>query len=157
MNKYTSAILAILLIQACSVIRPVPVETNTVIERRDSIIYKTDTLRIEVPHEVVKEVVPDVDSLFMETSVAWSRSWLDQQTKTLRGEMRNKKTSLSKEQIVGKEVIHYRDSIVYKEVPVEVEKEVKYVPRFYKWLLRWNIILILAAAAYAFLKIKKLI
>lgn len=157
MNKYTSAILAILLIQACSVIRPVPVETNTVVERRDSIIYKTDTLRIEVPHEVVKEVVPDVDSLFMETSVAWSRSWLDQQTKTLRGEMRNKKTSLSKEQIVGKEVIHYRDSIVYKEVPVEVEKEVKYVPRFYKWLLRWNIILILAAAAYAFLKIKKLI
>lgn len=156
MKKYTSIIL-LLLVQACSVIRPVPVETNTVIERRDSIIYKTDTLRIEVPHEVVKEIVPDVDSLFMETSVAWSRSWLDQQTKTLRGEMRNKKTSLSKEQIVGKEVIHYRDSIVYKELPVEVEKEVRYVPKFYKWLLRWNIIILLAAAAYAFLKLRKVI
>ena len=108
----------------------VPTNTDTHIEYRDSVIYKVDTLRIPVPVETVKEVVPPMDTLKMETSVAEARVWADTSTKTLKGELKNKKTELSQPQVIYKEKTVYRDSLITKEipVPVEVEKEVKYVP-----------------------------
>ena len=107
-----------------------PVKDSISVERRDSVIYRVDTLRIPVPVETVKEVVPPMDTLKMETSVAEAKVWADTSTKTLKGEMRNKKTELSQPQVIYKERTVYRDSLVEKEVPVpvEVEKEVKYVP-----------------------------
>lgn len=107
-----------------------PVKDSISVERRDSVIYRVDTLRIPVPVETVKEVVPPMDTLKMETSVAEAKVWADTSTKTLKGELKNKKTELSKPQVVYKEKTVYRDSLITKEipVPVEVEKEVKYVP-----------------------------
>lgn len=128
--KYTMLIFSILSIFSCSSIKYVPASTDTHTEYRDSVIYRVDTLRIPVPVETVKEVVPPMDTLKMETSVAEAKVWADTSTKTLKGEMRNKKTELLSPQVVYKEKIVYRDSLVEKEVPVpvEVEKEVKYVP-----------------------------
>ena len=112
----------------------VPVETDTHVEHRDSVIYRTDTLRIDVPVELIKEVVPQLDTLVMETSVAKATAYLDTSMVALRGVLENKKTSLSQVQVVYKEKIQYRDSIQVKEVPVpvEVEKRVPYVPLFFK-------------------------
>ena len=106
-----------------------PVKDSISVERRDSVIYRVDTLRIPVPVETVKEVVP-MDTLKMETSVAEAKVWADTSTKTLKGELKNKKTELAATQVVYKEKTVYRDSLITKEipVPVEVEKEVKYVP-----------------------------
>ena len=106
-----------------------PVKDSISVERRDSVIYRVDTLRIPVPVETVKEVVP-MDTLKMETSVAEAKVWADTSTKTLKGELKNKKTELTATQVVYKEKTVYRDSLITKEipVPVEVEKEVKYVP-----------------------------
>ena len=106
-----------------------PVKDSISVERRDSVIYRVDTLRIPVPVETVKEVVP-MDTLKMETSVAEAKVWADTSTKTLKGELKNKKTELAATQLVYKEKTVYRDSLITKEipVPVEVEKEVKYVP-----------------------------
>ena len=116
----------------------VPTNTDTHIEYRDSVVYKVDTLRIPVPVETVKEVVPPMDTLKMETSVAEARVWADTDTKTLKGEMRNKKTELSQPQVIYKEKTVYRDSLITKEipVPVEVEKPVKYIPWIVK-VLAW--------------------
>ena len=107
-----------------------PVKDSISVERRDSIIYRVDTLRIPVPVETIKEVVPQMGVLEMSTSVAEARAWVDTATKTLKGELKNKKTELSQPQVVYKEKTVYRDSLITKEipVPVEVEKEVKYVP-----------------------------
>ena len=116
---------------ACSPrITHTPVKDSISVERRDSVIYKVDTLRIPVPVETVKEVVPPMDTLKMETSVAEAKVWADTSTKTLKGELKNKKTELAATQVVYKEKTVYRDSLITKEipVPVEVEKEVKYVP-----------------------------
>ena len=98
----------------------VPTNTDTHIEYRDSVIYKVDTLKINVPVETVKEVVPPRDTLKMDTSVAEARAWVDTTTNTLKGEMKNKKTALSQPQVVYKEKIQYRDSLITKEVPVPV-------------------------------------
>ncbi len=129
------AALCTLVFAACSPkIVYVPVETDTHVEHRDSVIYRTDTLRIDVPVELIKEVVPQLDTLVMETSVAKATAYLDTSMVALRGVLENKKTSLSQVQVVYKEKIQYRDSIQVKEVPVpvEVEKEVPYVPLFFK-------------------------
>lgn len=112
----------------------VPVETDTHVEYRDSIIYKIDTLRIAVPVETVREVVPAFSPLHMETSVAEADAWVDTTTNTLKGSMRNKNTQLTQPQVVYKEKIQYRDSIRTQEVPVpvEVEKRVPFVPLFWR-------------------------
>lgn len=130
-KSFIIPLLIAVIFAACSPkIAYVPTNTDTHIEYRDSVIYKVDTLRIPVPVETVKEVVPPMDTLKMETSVAEAKVWADTSTKTLKGELKNKKTELAATQVVYKEKTVYRDSLITKEipVPVEVEKEVKYVP-----------------------------
>ena len=137
MKKITTCLLIAVLFAACSPkIVYVPTNTDTHIEYRDSVIYKVDTLRIPVPVETIKEVVPPMDSLKMETSVAEAKAWIDTATNTLKGEMKNKKTELSQPQVIYKERTVYRDSLVEKEVPVpvEVEKKVPFVPFFWRFL-----------------------
>ena len=137
MKKITTCLLIAVLFAACSPkIVYVPTNTDTHIEYRDSVIYKVDTLRIPVPVETIKEVVPPMDSLKMETSVAEAKAWIDTATNTLKGEMKNKKTELSQPQVIYKERTVYRDSLITKEVPVpvEVEKKVPFVPFFWRFL-----------------------
>ena len=127
--------LAVFITASCSP-KVVYLPSDTVVEYRDSVIYKVDTLKIAVPVETVKEVVPPRDTLKMATSVAEAKAWVDTTTNTLKGELKNRKTSLSQPQVVYKEKIQYRDSLVTKEVPVEVEKivEKRYVPFIWKLL-----------------------
>ena len=150
MKKITTCLIIAVLFAACSPkIVYVPTNTDTHIEYRDSVIYRVDTLKIPVPVETIKEVVPPMDSLKMETSVAEAKAWIDTSTNTLKGEMKNKKTELSQPQVVYKEKIVYRDSLVEKEipVPVEVEKKVPFVPFPWKFL---SVIGILAIAYITF-------
>ena len=150
MKKILLLVLIAFVFGACSPkIVYVPANTDTHIEYRDSVIYKVDTLRIPVPVETIKEVVPPMDSLKMETSVAEAKAWIDTATNTLKGEMKNKKTELSQPKVVYKEKTVYRDSLVEKEVPVpvEVEKRVPFVPFFWKF---FSVIGILAVAFIVF-------
>lgn len=113
-------IIFILLFTACKTIQYVPIKGDTQIEYRDTTIIK-DSI-IYTPVEVIKEIVPDMDTLYMSTSLAESKSYIDKDNKVLRGEMKNKKGIT--ETIKWKEKIVYRDSIVKQEIPVEVIKEV---------------------------------
>lgn len=156
MKKITTCLLIAVLFSACSPkIVYVPTNTDTHIEYRDSVIYRVDTLKIPVPVETIKEVVPPMDSLKMETSVAEAKAWIDTSTNTLKGEMKNKKTELSQPQVVYKEKTVYRDSLITKEipVPVEVEKKVPFVPFPWRFL---SVIGILAIAYLTFKLIFKL-
>ena len=150
MKKITTCLLIAVLFSACSPkVLYVPTNTDTHIEYRDSVIYKVDTLKIPVPVETIKEVVPPMDTLKMETSVAQAKAWIDTVTITLKGEMNNKKTELLQPQVVYKEKTVYRDSLITKEipVPVEIEKKVPFVPFFWKFL---SVIGILAIAFITF-------
>ena len=153
MKKILSLVLIAFVFGACSPkIVYVPTNTDTHIEYRDSVIYKVDTLRIPVPVEMVKEVVPPMDTLKMETSVAEARAWVDSTTITLKGEMKNKKTELSQPQVVYKEKTVYRDSLITKEipVPVEVEKRVPFVP------FPWRFLSVIGILAIAYLTFKRI-
>ena len=110
---------------------------STIIQYRDTIIF------VEVPVEVVKEVVPQLDTLFMETSLSHSTSYLDTTTRTLKGELKNKTEPIEKiVYLPSKEHIVYRDSIITKEVPVEVQVEKKHIPEWVWYSVIGNVIVL---------------
>ena len=130
--------LILLLFVSCSTIKYVPVKGEDIYHTeyitKDSIVY--------TPVEVIKEVVPELDTLYMETSVAKAKAYLDTNLNTLKGEMKNKKEVIYRDKIV------YRDSIVIQkqEIPVEIEVEKKVVPSWCWWLLGINILAIIGFA-----------
>lgn len=142
MKKYL-CVAAVLLFIGCSTVKEIPVQTNKIdsirIER--VVEYRDTTIYVEVPHEVIKEIVPELDTLFMENRVATSTTFLDTTTRTLRGELKTKPTKLpqpvklsetsEKEEII-KEII--------TEVPVRVEVEKKHIPKWAWYSLMVNIV-----------------
>ena len=124
--------LILLLFVSCSTIKYVPIKGEDIYHTeyitKDSIVY--------TPVEVIKEVVPELDTLYMETTVAKAKAYLDTNLNILKGEMKNKKEIIYKDKIV------YRDSIIIQkqEVPVEVEVEKKVVPNWCWLLLVINIL-----------------
>lgn len=94
-------------------------------------------------------MVPPYDTLKMETAMAKAQSWVDTITHTLKGTLTNKQGTIYKYKDREKTV--YRDSLVYKEVPVEVEKEVKTHYPYEKWL--W-IYIILSSAVSVYICLK---
>lgn len=162
-KSFIIPLLIAVIFSACSPkVLYVPTNTDTHIEYRDSVVYKVDTLRIPVPVETVKEVVPPMDTLKMETSVAEAKVWADTATKTLKGELKNKKTELAATQVVYKEKTVYRDSLITKEipVPVEVEKEVKYVPwpvKMLAYLGGISLVIIILAIFSKLMKMKQVL
>ena len=126
--------LILLLFVSCSTIKYVPVKGEDIYHTeyitKDSIVY--------TPVEVIKEVAPEMDTLYMETSVAKAKAYLDTNLNVLKGEMKNKKEIIYKDKIV------YRDSIIIQkqEVPVEVEVEKKVVPSWVYYSLGLNILIL---------------
>ena len=99
---------------------------------KDTVVIKADTVKVEIPKEVVVNVVPQLDTLKMETSVAESTAYLDTLTQTLKGSIKNKKTELKKEI----QVVEKTKFVEHKvEVPVPYEVVKKKTPRWAWWLL----------------------
>ena len=151
-------LILLLLLTSCSTIKYVPISDSENIHKVDSTIiqYRDTTIFVEVPVEVVKEVVPQLDTLFMETSLAESTSYLDTTTRTLKGELKNKQEPLEKiVYLPSKEHIVYRDSIIMKEVPVEVQVEKKYIPQWCWYSLIANVIVLCFIGFKIYLKFRK--
>lgn len=142
MKKYLYIVAAFLLV-GCATVKEVPVNTHQIdsVRVEKVVEYRDTTIYVEVPHEVIKEVVPELDTLFMENRVAASTTFLDTTTRTLRGELKTKPTKLpqpvklpettEKEEVI-KEII--------KEVPVRVEVEKKHIPKWAWYSLMVNIV-----------------
>lgn len=143
--KKIIAVLLLLLMVGCSTIKYIPITDTENIHKVDSTIiqYRDTTIFVEVPVEVVKEVVPQLDTLFMETSLAESTSYLDTTTRTLKGELKNKQEPIEKiVYLPAKEHIVYRDSIITKEIPVEVEVEKEFIPKWCWYSVIFNVIVL---------------
>lgn len=156
MKKYL-CIVAVLFCMGCATVKEVPVQTTqTDSVRIEKVVeYRDTTIYVDVPREIIREVVPELDTLYMENTVATSRSYLDTDTRTLKGELKTKPTKLpqpvklpettEKEEII-KEVI--------KEVPVTVEIEKRYIPEWCWYSLIGNIVVVLLIGFRLYLKFK---
>ena len=136
----------------CSTIQQIPGETIEKLVVRDSVVYR-DSI-VYVPQERIVEIVPQLDTLFMDIETASSKAYLDTTNMLLRGELKSKKKEVVKYQTI----IEYRDRVdtvyIKEPQPYEVIKEVKYTPKWVWWSLIGNIIVILYLAFRLYLKIK---
>ena len=118
---------------------------------KDTVQIKADTVKVDIPVEVKVNVVPELDTLKMETSVAEAEAYLDTLTQTLKGTLKNKKTELKKEiQVVEK--TKYVEHKVEVPVPYEV---VKTKTPLWAWIiLSINVGLIVGFLLILFLKFR---
>ena len=124
-------ILFCFLVCGCGTTRYVPVKEIEHV--RDTVILKADTVRMTIPVEKIVEVVPAMDTLRMETSVAKAMAYADTATGTLKGKIENKPYEQKKE-IQHTEKIRTVEKRV--EVPVEVVK-LKYRIPHWVWYSLW--------------------
>ena len=126
------------LILGCSTPKLLP-STNVKIIAKDSLVVQTKLVSVALPLESHSIITKKKSHL--ETSLAESDAEIDS-LGLLHHTLVNKKDSIkTKIQYIDK--IVYRDSVEVKEVPVEVEKPVPYIPKFYKFtfILFWIFVL----------------
>ena len=138
----------------CSTTRYVPVKEieKEVINYKDSIRIR-DSI-VVIPVERIVDIVPQYDTLKMETTQAKAKAYVDTTLHLLRGSIENKDKAKTEIREVVKFVERTDTVYVEKPVPYEVEKPVKYVPSFYKFCLWWFIGSVILIALWIVMKLK---
>lgn len=145
-------IIAIFFLTGCSPkVVPVPTDSHTEVNVRDSLVVR-DSI-VVIPVERVVDVAAVYDTLQMETSLAAASAWVDTSLHILRGEIANKK-AVQKE-IKTEIKWQTRDSIVYKELPVPYEVVKTKHPGYEPWLWAWLVVSLLGLGVYVYLRLKK--
>lgn len=126
----------------------VPIETIKEVHTIDSVYLRDTTIQYRIEKEYVKEYAKD--TLRLETNYSEFTAFQDSATGMLAGTAKNKEKLIDIPTSVKEKVV-VRDSVVYKEVPVEVEKPVPFVPKIWK-ILGWIGILSLVAGVLLILR-----
>lgn len=132
MKKIIGILLLYGILSGCSAIKEIPINNIDRIEYRDSVVFVHDTISVPVPYEVVREVIPDIDTSYLETSVARSVAYLDKEKKQLAHSLEQKGEVKTKYDTVI--VVEYVDKYIEREIPVPVEVEKPYIPDFF-WIV----------------------
>ena len=136
------ALCGLVSMQSCGTIKEIPVETNTQVNIKDSTVFHyIDSVRI---HEATryKDMAWLGDTLQIEGQRSRMWAYADTTKEALLGGLQEDKVE-EKTRIIYKDKIEYRDSLVFKEVPVEVEKEVRYIPKWTYWSLIANMLVLI--------------
>ena len=136
---------------ACTKVIYVPTQSQTKVEIRDSLIIRDSV--VITPVERIVDIVPQYDTLHLQTSLAKSKTWVDTTTHSLKGEITNKKQTQNKNRIEVK-YVNRVDSVVI-EKPIPYPEPEPYVPKIYKYSMGFSIIVIVVLGLLIFLKFKK--
>lgn len=139
--KKSSLLLVLLFLISCGSTKYIPTDTKETIVYRDSIIYLKDTIKIDVPKIIVKEVVPMVDTSYLETEIAESIAFLDTLNKEIVHTLEQKGTL--KAPIDTLIIVEYKDREIEKEIIKEVEVEVPKYNGFFYFLLSFFVLCLL--------------
>ena len=150
MRKFIFILLFI--VCSCGPVRYIPVNNNETINIRDSVVLRDSTVITYLQKEKIKEIVPELDTLVMNTKYAKSISYLDTTTNTLQGTLEQLDSVPVKTKIVFKDRIITQEKIVEKEIPVEVVREKKVTPKWIWWSLGLNFLIFVIFVLRAKLK-----
>jgi len=154
MRKLLYLTVLLLLTFGCGVTKKtIQIDRITETHYVDSTRWHDSTIYYIVPIERYRDYTSLLDTLKLETSLAKAEAYVDTTNNTLKGSIENKKDSL-KTVIKWKERIVQKDSLVYKEVPVEVEKEVTEYPKSYWWFMGFTLFTGIYFGLKVFLKVK---
>ena len=150
------ALYGAIMITACGPIKEVPVKTEIIY--RDSIKVETriDTVTAwKTKIETVRDYTGLLDTLKLSTANAEASVWIDTTHNVLTGSLKDKDVPVEVSVPVT-ETIHYRDSLVYvdKPYPVEVTKEIRIVPKFWRVSGVVGILSVILLLVFLFFKIK---
>lgn len=145
-----AALFLLLGIGGCSTVKYVPIQTEEKVIVKDSLIYVRDTITVEIPKEVIKEIVPADTTSILKTSLAISEARLEE------GKLHHslEQSGAVKTVVDTCYVTRIEEKVVYQDRPIEVPKEVKYIPSFFWWSLIFNIITVLFIIFKIYLKLK---
>lgn len=140
----------------CSTTRYVPVKEieKEVTNYKDSIRIR-DSI-VVIPVERIVDIVPQYDTLKMETTQARAKAYVDTTLHLLRGSIENKNNNKTEVREVVKFVERTDTLYIEKPVPYEVEKRVRYVPSFFKFTALFFVGVILLIIIRIVLKYKGL-
>ena len=154
MKKITLVYLAacLLVFGGCKTIQYVPVETTKYVSVHDTTyLHKTDTL-VQIPEVSLSDFIDVTDTLTIRSSYAISKSWINQEHNILAGKLiQGGKLPV---QIIEKERVVVKDSLITREIPIEVEKPVPYVPLFWKIMSTIGILALAAVALWLVFKFR---
>ena len=131
----------------CTTIKYVPVkETEYVAVHDTTYFHRTDTL-VQIPEVKLGDFIDLTDTLRLSTDFSIMSAWVDTTHNVLAGRL--EQGGKLPVQVVEKERIVRKDSLIYQQVPYPVieEKIVKVVPLFWRIM---SVIGILAIAVVAF-------
>lgn len=137
----------------CSIVKEIPVQTIEKIEYRDSLVFIKDTVEIEIEKQIVKEVLPQIDTSVLQTDLAESIAYLDTTKRQIhhtleqRGKVRYIIDTIYK--------VEYIDRIIERDKIVEVEIEKKYTPDWAWYSLIFNIVVVLLVVFCLYVKFFK--
>lgn len=122
--------------------------------------YK-DSIRIRdsivvIPVERIVDIVPQYDTLKMETTQARAKAYVDTTLHLLKGSIENKDKAKTEVREVVKFVEKIDTLYIEKPIPYKVEKQVRYVPAFFKFTALFFIGVILLIIIRIVLKYKGL-
>lgn len=140
----------------CSTTRYVPVKEveKEVTNYKDSIRIK-DSI-VVIPVEKIVDIVPQYDTLKLETTQAKAKAYVDTTLHLLRGSIENKNNNKTEVREVIRFVERTDTLYIEKPVPYEVEKRVRYVPAFFKFTALFFVGVILLIIIRIVLKYKGL-
>ena len=149
-------ILFLLSFIGCSTTRYVPIKES----EREVVNYK-DSVRIRdsivvTPIERIVDIVPQYDTLKLETTQARAKAYVDTTLHLLRGSIENKDKSKTEVREVIRFVERTDTLYIEKPMPYEVEKRVRYVPAFFKFTALFFVGVILLMIIRIVLKYKGL-
>lgn len=147
---FIAASLILLGLSGCSTVKYVPIQTEEKVIVKDSLIYVRDTITVEIPKEVIKEIVPADTTSVLKTSLAMSEARLEE------GRLHHtlEQSGAVKTVVDTCYVTRIEEKVVYQDRPIEVPKEVKHIPSFFWWSLIFNIITVLFIIFKIYLKLK---
>lgn len=142
-------LIAVLTLIGCSTVKYVPIQTEEKVIVKDSLIYVRDTVTVEIPKEVIKEIVPADTTSILKTSLAMSEARLEE------GRLYHslEQSGAVKTVVDTCYVTRIEEKVVYQDRPVEVPTPVKYIPSFYNFCLWWFIGTVLLIALWIVMKI----
>lgn len=153
MKNILTFITIILLTTACATQKSVVVQSKEEVKTilRDSLIIRDSV--VITPIERIVDIVPQYDTLHLQTSLAKSKAWVDTTTHSLRGEITNKEQTQNKNRIEVRYV--NRIDSVFIEKPIPYPNPVPYVPKAYQYSMGFSIIVLLVIFGTIIWKLKR--
>ena len=155
MKKIFAIFLILIFLSSCSCFKNVPREEIHYVQKDSTILKIVDSVRY-IPVERYVDIIPEYDTLKLETSLASSTAYVDTTTHTLKGKIENKKGVEKCVKIIEKYVEKCDTIFVKVPVTVEVIKEKKVVPKFFWGTLVYAVLATLLFAVKIYLKFRKI-